>query len=72
MPTMFDDVDANCPYFRSSNSREIKCEGITDGCTTALKFNSHIKRDLHREVFCNAKYENCEIYRMLEEKYAEE
>jgi hypothetical protein len=72
MATMFDDVDAKCPYFHSSNKREITCEGITDGCITALKFESQSKRNLHRSVFCDAKYENCEIFRMLEEKYEDE
>lgn len=72
MATMFDDVDAKCPYFHSSNKREITCEGIADGCITALKFESQNKRNLHRSVFCDAKYKNCEVYRMLEEKYADE
>lgn len=71
MATMYDDVDAKCPYFRSSDKREITCEGIADGCITALKFESQKKRNLHRSVFCDAKYKNCEIFRMLEEKYEE-
>lgn len=72
MPTMFDDVDAKCPYFCSNTNREIRCEGITDGCTTVLRFNSQKKRNLHRRIFCDAKFKNCEIFRMLEEKYEEE
>lgn len=71
MPTMFDDVNAVCPFFRYSNERKISCEGITDGCVTNIEFNSKKKRDLHRRVFCNAKYKNCEIHKMLEEKYEE-
>lgn len=72
MPTMYDDVHAICPYFHSSNKRKISCEGITDGCTTTLEFESQEKRNMHRRIFCDAKYKNCEIYRMLEEKYEEE
>jgi hypothetical protein len=71
MPTMYDDVNAVCPFFRSSGKRKISCEGITDGCITSLEFNSGRKRDLHRKVFCNKKWQNCEIARMLEEKYEE-
>lgn len=71
MPTMFDDVEAKCPFFKSSGKRKISCEGITDECTTCLIFISERKRNLHRNIFCDAKYKNCEIYKMLEEKYVE-
>lgn len=69
MPTLYDDVKAVCPFFRYSEKRKISCEGITDGCTTNIEFDCKEKRDLHRRVFCDSKYENCEIYTMLEEKY---
>lgn len=71
MSTMFDDVEAKCPYFCSNDNREIRCEGIMDGCITVLRFDSQRKRKLHRSVFCDAKYKNCEIFRMLEDKYEE-
>ena len=71
MPTMFDDVDAICPYFQRSEKRKISCEGITDGCVTNLEFETKEKRNLQRNLFCNDKYKNCEVYRMLEEKYTE-
>ena len=67
----FDDVEAKCPFYKSSGKRKISCEGITDDCTTNLTFISEPKRNLHRKLFCDAKYENCEIYNMLEEKYEE-
>lgn len=69
MPTRFDDVDAKCPFYLSSGKRKISCEGITDGCTISLTFVSQQKRDLHRRVFCDARFRYCEIYNMLEEKY---
>ena len=72
MPTMFDDVNALCPFFRYSGERKISCEGIADGCVTNIVFVNKAKRDLHREVFCDHHYKNCEIHKMLEEKYAEE
>jgi hypothetical protein len=69
MATYFDDVDAKCPFFRSCGKRKVSCEGVTDDCITCLIFISEQKRNLHREIFCNARYQNCEIYRMLMEKY---
>ena len=38
MPTMYDDVDALCPFFRESDKQKIKCDGLTDRCTTNLMF----------------------------------
>lgn len=71
MPTMFDVVKAICPYFQFSDKRSITCEGITDGCLTKLEFESQEKRNQHRRIFCDAKYQNCEVHRMLEDKYEE-
>ena len=71
MPTMFDDVEAKCPFFLSSGKKKVTCEGITDDCTTSLNFISQQKRNLHRRIFCDARYTNCEIFKMLEEKYEE-
>lgn len=69
MPTMFDDVDAKCPFFRSSGKRKINCEGITDDCTTSILFKNQEKRDLHRRIFCDCKFKYCEVFRMLNQKY---
>jgi hypothetical protein len=68
MPTMFDDVDAKCPFFRESDKMKIKCDGITDRCTTNLMFATKKDRNLHRKVFCNdiKKHKYCEVYQMLE------
>lgn len=69
MPTMYDDVDVKCPFFLSSGKRKVSCEGITDDCTISLNFITRDKKRLHCEIFCNEHFKNCEIYRMLEEKY---
>lgn len=62
---------AKCPFYQSSDKLKISCEGITDDCTINLIFFEKAKRNLHREIFCDARYQNCEIFRMLEEKYEE-
>ena len=69
MPTMYDSVDVKCPFFRSGSKRKISCEGITDECITSLIFISEAERKFHKKVFCDNRYENCEIFRMLEDKY---
>lgn len=69
MSKSFDDVEAQCPYFIYSLKKMIVCEGIIDGSTTKLEFNKKSMRDQHRRIFCDSKYTNCEICRMLEGKY---
>ena len=69
MPTSFDDMEAICPYFQYSQKKHIVCEGIIDGSTTKLQFDTQDKRNQHRRLFCDSKYKNCEICRMLEGKY---
>lgn len=71
MPTNFDDVNAQCPYFRYSEKKKITCEGIITGCNTKIEFATKELRNTHRRIFCNSKYRNCEIYRMLNGKYEE-
>ena len=66
------DGDILCPFYLTRTLKTITCEGITDDCVTKLMFTSHDKNDLHRKVFCNNRYKNCEIYRMLDEKYADD
>lgn len=69
MPNYFYDQEALCPFFHRSTDKDITCEGITDGCITKIAFNSRKKKKMHSDIFCNKKYENCEVYRMLEKKY---
>lgn len=71
MLRMLDVIDAQCPFFVSSGKKSVTCEGITDDCTTCTVFVSEGKRNEHRRIFCDARYEYCEIYRMLEKKYEE-
>lgn len=71
MPRTYHEALINCPFYQSMAQKSISCEGITDECITKLLFRTAESRDLHREIFCEHKYENCEIYRMLEKKYEE-
>lgn len=52
--------------------KSIGCEGITDDCFNRIVFKSEELRKSHQQIFCEKKYKNCEIYRMLEAKYEEE
>lgn len=69
MATTYKDVEIQCPFFKELTKKGISCEGLTDDSIIKLWFNSPKSKDLHAEVFCQRKYKNCEIYRMLEAKY---
>lgn len=71
MPRTYNEGLVQCPFFMCEATQSISCEGITDDCITKLLFTSKDKRDIHRMIFCNSRYKNCEIYRMLEAKYEE-
>ena len=60
-----------CPFFHFMGRRSISCEGITDYCFNKIVFNSDGLKQEHQAMFCEKKYKNCEIYRMLEAKYEE-
>lgn len=67
--TSYDDVEVMCPFFRMSEKRRIVCEGISDDCVNSMEFVSSRLRDRHKERYCDKKYQNCRLYRMLQEKY---
>ncbi len=69
MPTAYDCVDAKCPFFKGADKRSVKCDGVPGEFTISLKFPNRERKELHRSVFCDARYQYCEIYRVLEELY---
>ena len=69
MPKVDDLHLAKCPFFISSGRKSVLCEGITDCSNLSVKFASQEERNLHRRIFCDAKYKNCEIFGILEKKY---
>lgn len=61
-----------CPFFLFMARKSIGCEGITDDCFNRTVFKSEELKKAHQKIFCEGKYKNCEIYRMLEAKYEDE
>lgn len=68
MPTNYDYADVRCPYFVGSKKTKITCEGLTEGSFILQEFFTNEKKLRHREIFCDDKYWNCEICKMLDEK----
>ena len=72
MSTCWNAWYAKCPFFRTDDGRNtITCEGIGDACSFSLRFTKKSDYEKQMEVFCMQKYENCEVYRMIESQYEE-
>ena len=66
-------IDVGCPFYQSDDGkRHITCEGIVDDSNVTLFFRK--KQDFEKQmlVFCCGHYRNCEVDRMLMEKYEED
>ena len=68
----YGDATVLCPFYKASDSKRISCEGVTEGSVIILSYASKEKKNKQKMIFCDRKYQNCEVYRMLEDKYAEE
>ncbi len=65
-------VNALCPFFISESVKSITCEGII-GEQNVTRFNSEQEKKLHQGKYCTKRdYENCEICKVLLEKYIRE
>ena len=58
-----------CPFYSRSQKLSITCEGIVKGTRTAIKFNSEKEKREFQKNNCYKYYNNCEIKRILEQKY---
>ena len=62
-----------CPFFVGHSAPEIQCEGLADETRLSIRFNKECDKKLHKRVFCDDRYKNCELCRMLlREKYEED
>ena len=65
----YEDATVVCPFYKASDPKRISCEGVTEGSILIQSFSSKEKRNKQKRIFCDRKYEYCEVYRMLTEKY---
>lgn len=69
MATMWDEVDVQCPFFISSSSHGIRCEGALADSTVSLRFR---RQEQLREVFqdrCCGDFDLCPQAMAACEKY---
>ena len=58
-----------CPYYKKEKQNTIVCEGVCDGNCLELTFRSSEKKRFYRAQYCNSKYGDCRITKMLHEKW---
>lgn len=69
----FNQVYVQCPFYKDDDGmHRVTCEGIIEDSSLTLYYRK--KRDYKTQinVFCCEHYTNCEVYRMLMDKYDEE
>lgn len=59
-----------CPFFKKTESINVRCEGPTRETRLILQFTEKKKREEYQNEFCKSKKcEECRIYKMLDKKY---
>lgn len=62
-----------CPFYKHDDGRQrITCEGLVDRSSVSLSYQRMRDYTTQFTVFCCEHYKNCEVYRMLLEKYEED
>ena len=65
-------VNVRCPFYKFDDGRRrITCEGIIENSSLALIYRNRKDYETQISVFCSEHYHNCEVYRLLAEKYKE-
>lgn len=69
----FKQIDVQCPFYKYDDGRRrITCEGLVDKSSIALIYLTRGDFDTQLGVFCCKHYKNCEVFRILIQKYEEE
>ena len=72
MPTNWDAVNAQCPFYLTETINTITCEGII-GQTDVHGFHLRAVKAEHKNKFCNRCFKRCKYYiALIDEKYPEE
>lgn len=66
-------IEVQCPFYKfDDGKRRITCEGIIDDSSLALIYHNKQDYETQINVFCCKHYINCEVYRLLMDKYQDE
>jgi hypothetical protein len=65
----FHDVCAKCPYYDGEEKQKIICEGVQDGASIHMAFDTPQNRRNYKKKFCNKSYNECLIAEALNRKW---
>ena len=66
-------IEVQCPFYKfDDGKRRITCEGLIDDSSLALIYHNKQDYETQINVFCCKYYINCEVYRLLMDKYPDE
>lgn len=66
---LFESADAKCPFYHKEAPQRVFCEGVIDKSSLTLNFSNAEQCKDYRFSYCNAKYKDCPVNKMLAEKY---
>lgn len=69
MGTNWAEVNVQCPYFRATSDRCVRCEGAIPGTVSTTAFRSCKGRKVHMERLCCGRYWECPQYQAADRKY---
>ena len=71
MKGKMNDRDAKCPFFCAHTKDSVYCESLIPDSRIKLNFDTISKKNLHYNLFCCYKYENCELHQAVMKIYEE-
>ena len=64
-----EDEFVQCPYYGEERDKQILCEGVEKGSILRLCFGNSGQKRRYKARLCRAKWPQCRLARMLNEKY---
>lgn len=73
MPTPYGAKFVKCPFYRNHDANRIVCEGLAEGNTINLVYESQADKKQYMNETCNSILgcRDCPIYILLDQKYEE-
>lgn len=66
----FQDKRVLCPFYHQEKPSVLMCEGVEDGCSIQITFDSGQHKADYKDALCCEDWEQCRVSKMLNEKYA--
>ena len=71
MGTKYEDKFVKCPYYRRHEDKKIVCEGLYEGNTIHLAYESYADKKSHMHEYCYSLLgcRDCLVHMALNQKY---